>query len=411
MATGIYVFTWISVIALAFAADDTLLLCDRLCNDSSCMINSSGLVKNCCSSGNHQNFTMKFNGSDFESNLVLANLTFESCVRPIIIEHLGSVTITNVTFRYSRILLILMINRYHSPHSNYFAVMYVFYLCRNFTDTVLDIFNVGNVLVDNCTFENNFNNGSGSTPFRGNAGAIAIGFSNVSDADIDITEYTNIAITNSMFINNTANTSRTTDDVLMGKIFSGRGGAIALYITSPDNVNVSVQFTSKFNHFISNNATSAGGAIYAHLSGNYTNVTLHVEDCNFTGNDAPDGAGIEFTYDLGKSACVISSCDIDNVIDCSPTMSPTLSCPSYVPAKSIVKNCYFERNHGGFGGAFKGIQINPFGNNNFITFEDCTFVNNIADVGAAAYFQSRYSVADVRMNNSIRMENWYVACW
>ena len=265
--------------------------------------------------------------------------------------------------------------------------------------------------MDNCTFENNSNNGRGNATFRGNAGAIAIGYSddskgdskddNSTDAD-SVDAYT-IIIKNSTFINNTANTNRSTDEVLIQKLFAGRGGAIALYLPTPNSI---VRFTSESNCFMNNRVTAAGGAIYAHLSGDFADVTLHVKDCNFTGNDAPDGAGIEFTYDLNKSACIISSCDIDNNTECSS--APTTDCPRHVPATSIIENCNFVGNNGSFGGAFKGIQINPFGNNNIINFKNCTFINNTASVGAAAYFQSRYSVADVRMNDSIHMENWYV---
>ena len=270
----------------------------------------------------------------------------------------------------------------------------------------MDIFDVSNVLVDNCTFENNSNNGSGSAPFRGNAGAIAVGYYNYSsddnstDAD-SIANYT-IIIKNSMFINNTGNTNRPTDEVLIQKVFAGRGGAIALYIPTPNSI---VKFTSESNCFMNNRASSAGGAIYAHLSGDLANVTLHVKDCDFTGNMAPDGAGVEFTYNLNMSACVISSCDRNNA-DCSD--ASTTDCPPNVPANSIIENCRFIENNGSFGGAFKGIQINPFGNNNLIKFRNCVFINNTASVGAGAYFQSRYSVADVRMSDSIQMENWYV---
>ena len=259
--------------------------------------------------------------------------------------------------------------------------------------------------MDNCTFKNNFNNGSGNDPFRGNAGAIAVGYSNYSKNDSkddnSINAYS-ITIKNSTFINNAANTANSTDEVLIQKIFSGRGGAIALYIPTP---NSTVKFTSESNCFVNNRASSAGGAIYAHLSGDFANVMLHVKDCNFTGNVAQDGAGLEFTYDLKNSACMISSCDIDNA-ECSD--ASTKDCPYYVPANSTIENCRFVENKGIFGGAFKGIQINPFGNNNLINFKNCTFINNTASVGAGAYFQSRYSVADVRMSNSIQMENWYV---
>ena len=278
-------------------------------------------------------------------------------------------------------------------------------LCSGFTDTVLDIFNVLNVTVDNCTFVNNRNNGSGDVPFRGNAGAIAVGYSNCSNCSsgaeslLDANTSANIIIKNSTFINNSAWSNRSTDQVLIQKQFAGRGGAIALYLSSP---NSTVIFTSEFCRFENNSASSAGGAIYAHLSGDYADVTLNVKDCNLTGNNAPDGAGLEFTYDLGKSACKINSCEIDDD-ECTASSD----CGWYVPAKSNIEHCKFDRNCGIFGGAFKGIQVNPFGNNNVIKFKNCTFINNNASVGAGAYFQSRYSVADVRMSNAIQMEDWY----
>ena len=294
------------------------------------------------------------------------------------------------------------------------------YLYRGFNDSVLDIFNVSNVMVDNCTFENNFKNGSGTKPFRGNAGAIAVGYSNCSRdgncsdinrnanclVDNSTYESYSIIIRNSMFINNSARSDTPTDKVLIQKIFSGRGGAVALYLPTPYS---KVRFLSESNFFMNNEASSAGGGIYAHLSGDYADVTLHVKDCNFIENKAKDGAGIEFTYDLRRSTCMASgSCEIDD-IKCSFQEASTVDCENYFPANSIIENCSFTANDGDFGGAFKGIQINPFGNNNLIRFKNCTFINNTASVGAGAYFQSRYSVADVRMNNSIQMENWYVS--
>ena len=277
-------------------------------------------------------------------------------------------------------------------------------MCRGFTDSVLDIFNVLNVTVDHCTFVNNHNNGNRDEPFRGNAGAIAVGYSSCSNCSsllLNSSTSANIIIKNSMFISNSAWTNRSTDQVLIQKVFAGRGGAIALYLPTPESI---VRFTSELNCFENNSASSAGGAIYAHLSGDLANVTLDIKECNFTGNKAPDGAGVEFTYNLDRSACVITSCEIDND-DCTSSSV----CNRHIPANSIIEDCHFVRNVGEFGGAFKGIQINPFGNNNMIKFKNCTFINNSASVGAGAYFQSRYSVADVRMSSAIQMENWYVS--
>ena len=91
------------------------LLCDhiQLCNDDigsgwdrRCTLNSS-YVTHCCRSMTddlahiNDNFTMKFSGVILDiSELLIANMTFENCAKPIIIEDMMTVEIMNVTFRY-----------------------------------------------------------------------------------------------------------------------------------------------------------------------------------------------------------------------------------------------------------------------------------------------------------------------
>ena len=280
------------------------------------------------------------------------------------------------------------------------------------------MYNVQNLMVDGCTFCDNVNNITVNettiiTPFRGNAGAIAVGFHPNNTLEYNSSS---IIVTGSTFINNSAFSDISTDAVLINKTFAGRGGAIALYLPTH---NLTVNFMSENSYYERNNATSAGGGIYAHLSGDYANVTLHLKNCRFIENYAPDGAGVEFTYDLSKSACAVvgnsvGDCSADEEDSdgtcgaCSSAATPLEGDIICIPTTSIIEDCHFEQNDGNFGGAFKGIQINPFGNNNRITFRNCTFVNNTAQVGAGAYFQSRYSVADVKMEDAIKIENWYV---
>ena len=281
------------------------------------------------------------------------------------------------------------------------------------------MYNVQNLTVENCTFMDNVNNVTVDEtiiipPFRGNAGAIAVGFPPNGTLEHNTSS---INITGSRFVNNSAFSDISTDTVLINKTFAGRGGAIALYLPTP---NLTVNFLTEYSHYEKNNASSAGGGIYAHLSGDFANVTLHVKNCHFIENYAPDGAGVEFTYDLSKSACAVvgnsvGECSADEEEDsngmcgaCSSAATPLEGNSVCIPATSIIENCSFEGNVGNFGGAFKGIQINPFGNNNKITFKNCNFTNNTAQVGAGAYFQSRYSVADVKMEDAIKIENWYV---
>lgn len=107
MATDM--FTCISIIILVFVgislSCNESVFCTTSDSDSSdhCILNSNhqSQVENCCSNSLSvdSQSTMMFTG--LNSKLVLANLTFENCTKPIIIEHMMIIEITNVTFRYS----------------------------------------------------------------------------------------------------------------------------------------------------------------------------------------------------------------------------------------------------------------------------------------------------------------------
>ena len=63
-----------------------------------CILDSSYVAQGCNDSS--ENFSMKFNGINLTiSELVIANMTFEDCTKPIYIEDMMSVEITNVNFR------------------------------------------------------------------------------------------------------------------------------------------------------------------------------------------------------------------------------------------------------------------------------------------------------------------------
>ena len=63
-----------------------------------CMLDSSYVAQGCNDSS--ENFSMKFNGINLKiSELVIANMIFEGCTKPIYIEDMMAVEITNVNFR------------------------------------------------------------------------------------------------------------------------------------------------------------------------------------------------------------------------------------------------------------------------------------------------------------------------
>ena len=99
------------VVVLIFVTSSISLSCDQreLCinlgngsgvelEDRRCILDSS-YVAQCCND-NSEYFTMKFNKVNQNiSELVIANMIFEDCTKPIYIEDLMAVEITNVTFR------------------------------------------------------------------------------------------------------------------------------------------------------------------------------------------------------------------------------------------------------------------------------------------------------------------------
>lgn len=98
------------VIVLLFVSSGSSLPCNgtQLCIediedigsgwDGHCTLTSSYLIQ-CCHSMPDDNFTMKFSGASGISELLIADMTFENCAKPIIIEDMMSVEIRNVTFR------------------------------------------------------------------------------------------------------------------------------------------------------------------------------------------------------------------------------------------------------------------------------------------------------------------------
>lgn len=124
--TRTFVWVLVSTIVSVFAVSSNSLSCDRLCYDPDigsgsedeanstsnstiisssstpgrCILNSSFVEECCAMSHNDVNFTMKFNGSNGIEELMIANMIFENCAQPIMIEDIMSVKITNVNFRY-----------------------------------------------------------------------------------------------------------------------------------------------------------------------------------------------------------------------------------------------------------------------------------------------------------------------
>ena len=118
MATGISISPILIIVSVFVAsgisASDP---CAQLYNDTEntyrCVLNND-LIHQCCSSATDDcdlmQIILNFTSEDSDmleelmnvTQLVLADLTLESCTKPLIIEHIMMVEITDVTFRYSK---------------------------------------------------------------------------------------------------------------------------------------------------------------------------------------------------------------------------------------------------------------------------------------------------------------------
>ena len=102
-------------------------------------------------------------------------------------------------------------------------------LPRYFTEAVLDIYNCQSTSLTNSSFLDNTGSGISNSSYRGNTGAVSIGFNNVPDH----ISFPNVQISGCNFTNNSATARsvfRTSSQAFSSQIFSGRGGALGVFI-------------------------------------------------------------------------------------------------------------------------------------------------------------------------------------
>ncbi len=232
-------------------------------------------------------------------------------------------------------------------------------------------------MVTNSSFTNNTSYGEGIIEASGNAGAVAIGFNKTFDSSI----VPKITFQSTNFSGNVATALRcvAVDAVLSSRTYTQRGGGVATYFASPG-----LQAVVEFDYcaFTDNYAKDSGGGFYTNLSGgnnSYANITF--DDCVFINNTAIDGGGIETTFDTPDSV------DYPNFLH--------------------VRNCWFENNHGEFGGGIKVVQINSQGNLNRVRVEGSTFIRNRPNSGAAFTLQSpTYDLDAFSSSGRIVIKDW-----
>ena len=165
----------------------------------------------------------------------------------------------------------------------FFRIRIHLHLYRYFSEAALDIFNCHYIIINETVFEHNIGSGMDKVEYRGNSGAVAVGYNNVPSNPLML-----LQVTNSIFLNNsaTATTSfQTSTNLVTNRVYTGRGGALALYqqYATPNNLTIII----KNCNFINNSAQSYGGAMYLNA---ITNLSL-VEKTTISFNTAGIGGG------------------------------------------------------------------------------------------------------------------------
>ena len=260
---------------------------------------------------------------------------FENCPQPLRIELSYNVSILNCVF-------------------------------TNFREAVIDIYNSAHVTITNSNFSDNSGTGNVLLPYRGNTGAVSIGYNKIKS--ISITNET-VLVQNCLFINNRANASAqsflTSSNIVARGVFTGRGGALGLLVNESFH-NVTALITNC--QFLNNFASSFGGGVYTVFSGTGTQHRVTVDNCHFINNTGVLGAG-------GINIAYLTNGE-----------------PNY-PITAVIQHCHFFGNQGETGGAayiFPASRLGGDGNVAFI--ENSTFENNEASSFGGAIAAATYSL-------------------
>jgi len=155
----------------------------------------------------------------------------------------------------------------------------------------VNIFNSPNVIVNNCTFDNNTSDAYFTRQsYQSNAGGLSVEYNSLlTTVSLD---NMNVVVTNCNFTNNHAGSQASQNEVQESRIFSGRGGGLSLTV----NVTGIVNFTVNKSIFINNIAENLGGGVYISISEYSTLKQLYLFVNNvFTSNVASYGGGFTFT--------------------------------------------------------------------------------------------------------------------
>ena len=158
----------------------------------------------------------------------------------------------------------------------------------------LNIYNCLNVTVVDTIFTDCINQGRFLEPYRGNSGALSIGFEMESNQS-------NSYIENCTFNASFALGNQTSHTDLVGvshkNIFNGHGGGLALIFNATSGITVHVIGST----FYGNNASVSGGAIMVFLEEDLENSDILIKGNYFLENCADRGGGITVALNRGIS--------------------------------------------------------------------------------------------------------------
>ena len=152
---------------------------------------------------------------------------------------------------------------------------------------MFDIYNCGNISISDSNFIDNSGTGTSRYSFRGNTGAISIGYNNIPTSF----SQTVAEVSHCNFTNNRATADsrvRSINGVFFSTIFTGRGGSLGVFYNESYH---DILLRVSDNHFQNNYARSFGGAVYLVIFGEGTQNMIVLQRNNFIDNFAQLGGG------------------------------------------------------------------------------------------------------------------------
>ena len=191
----------------------------------------------------------------------------------------------------------------------------VFFLFSNFSEAVLDLFNCESIHLEQSIFHNNSGTGILFETYRGNTGAVAIGYNDYPS----FLSQPHIFITGCEFINNSALATSeflTPERAVGNRVFTGRGGGLGIFV---DESNQSVMFEMSNCKVIGNYARSFGGGIFMIFNGYGTQPILNFKEIEIVSNTGQiGGGGVQLSFLSATSTfvpphtVVFSDCNFEN---------------------------------------------------------------------------------------------------